>query len=444
MKKCIQCGNTTENNGAKFCMKCGAKFTEEAPPSHKEELPDELGPLENSHQNDNYDNIAKEKAKTYEKSSFQDDSSVCTPPPFNPELVNKTIQPTNENIDANDTVQLLKNVENDTKQIDSSFELESDSIPVDEYGDLIYTSEWLKENSTIGGWLLLFLIAIAIGGLLSGLYPIVTLNQAEYGYNTFFIASDIIFGLGLLGIAIYTIYAFITRKPNAVFWAKVYTIMVLVSHFVLMCIEGASGADGVFSDHIRGLIWGFVWFLFLMYSGRVEEVIPTSFRKVKKYEWGIVSGIIIVPVLCVVIGTTNISHGYSGVSSYDGDGVGVLNDSVDEITPESPEEGRKLVKEDVELSRLSCPIQSDEGLQITDITISGDYVVYHCSVDEDLYSISLMKSRKSTIKNDIKSSLKEEGDELDMLRKANMGMKYIYTGKTSNKSVTITIEPDEL
>lgn len=411
------------------------------------ELPDELGPLDNSHQNDNYDNIAKEDdVKTYEKGSLQDDHSVCTPPPFNQELVNKTIQPPNENIDANDTVQLSKDIENDTKEVETSSELESDSITVDEYGDPIYTSEWLKENSTIGGWLLLFLIAIALGGLLSGLYPIVTLNQAEYGYNSFLIASDVIFGLELLGIAIYTIYAFNTRKPNAVFWAKVYTIMVLVSHFGLMCIEGASGADGVFSDHIRGLIWGFVWFLFLMNSGRVEEVIPSSYRQVKKYEWGIVSGIVIVPVLCAVIGTAQLSHNYSKISSYEGNSLEAHNDGVDEVISESPEEeGRRLVEADVEISRQSCPIQADEGLKITDITISGDYVIYHCSVDENLYSISLMKSRKSAIKSEMKSSLKDESDGLeDMLIKANMGIKYIYTGETSNKSVTITIEPEEL
>ena len=43
------------------------------------------------------------------------------------------------------------------------------------------TSEWLKANTEIHGWLSFFFFAIILGGLFSAIYPIATFNASAFG-----------------------------------------------------------------------------------------------------------------------------------------------------------------------------------------------------------------------------------------------------------------------
>ena len=183
---------------------------------------------------------------------------------------------------------------------------EEGELETDEFGEPIYTSEWLKDNTNIHGWLSFFFFAIAVGGLISAVYPIATFNAANYAGNMWLGAIDILLGVGMLAIAIYTIYAFTQRKPNAVFYGRLYVVLVFVTNIISLIGNPDAGLGGV-KQTFRGIIWGIIWFLYLLYSEQVQEVIPKSFRKVSKFDWGVLAAIIVIPFLCFAMGMSNLN-----------------------------------------------------------------------------------------------------------------------------------------
>ena len=212
-------------------------------------------------------------------------------------------EPYHEKVEKQEPTQQDK-VEADEEGPDA--EENDDGLECDEYGEPIYTSEWLKENTNIHGWLSFFFFAIAVGGLISAVYPIATYNAADYAGNMWLGAIDILLGVGMLAIAIYTIYAFSQRKANAVFYGRLYVVLVFVTNIISLIGNSDAGLGGV-KQTFKGIIWGIIWFLYLLYSEQVQEVIPKSFRKVSKFDWGVLAAIIVVPFLCFAIGMSNIN-----------------------------------------------------------------------------------------------------------------------------------------
>ncbi len=212
-------------------------------------------------------------------------------------------EPYHEKVEKQEPTQQDK-VEADEEVPDA--EENDEGLECDEYGEPIYTGEWLKENTNIHGWLSFFFFAIAVGGLISAVYPIATFNADDYAGNMWLGAIDIVLGVGMLAIAIYTIYAFIQRKANAVFYGRLYVVLVFVTNIISLIGNSDAGLGGV-KQTFKGIIWGIIWFLYLLYSEQVQEVIPKSFRKVSKFDWGVLAAIIVVPFLCFAIGMSNIN-----------------------------------------------------------------------------------------------------------------------------------------
>ena len=198
---------------------------------------------------------------------------------------------------------ILQDSIEDTEE-ETETEDNDNGIETDEIDEPIYTSEWLKENTNIHGWLSFFFFAIAVGGLISTVYPIATFKATDYAGNMWLGAIDILLGIGMLAIAIYTIYAFMQRKPNAVFYGRLYVVLVFVTNIISLIGNPDAGLGGV-KQTFKGIIWGIIWFLYLLYSEQVQEVIPKSFRKVRNWDWGVLASIIIVPFLCYAIGMSN-------------------------------------------------------------------------------------------------------------------------------------------
>lgn len=170
------------------------------------------------------------------------------------------------------------------------------------------TSEWLKANTEVHGWLSFFFFAIIVGGIFSAIYPIATFNAEDYAGNFCLGAVDIITGLILLGVSIYTVYAFTTRKANAVFWGKFYVILVFLTN-IFSLIGGETEGTGMQSTTqvIRSVVWGIIWFLYLTFSEQVQEIIPKSYRKNSPLDWGFLIGIILLPVFLFVVGYSQIT-----------------------------------------------------------------------------------------------------------------------------------------
>lgn len=189
-----------------------------------------------------------------------------------------------------------------TKEPSGETPLSNDSQPVE------ITSEWLKSNTEIHGWLSFFFFAIIIGGLISAIYPIATFNAADYAGNFCLGAVDIVTGLLILAVAGFTVYSFVNRKPNAVFWGKTYVALVFLTNLFVL-ISGSTEENGLQSvtQVVRSVIWGIIWFLYLTFSNQVQDVLPKSFRKVSSTDWAIVAASVLLPVFLFIVGYSQIN-----------------------------------------------------------------------------------------------------------------------------------------
>ena len=159
-----------------------------------------------------------------------------------------------------------------------------------------YTSNWLRTNTEIRGWLVVLLVGIALGGIRSvaELY-LLAYDDAIYIVAPCLLATDIALAVLVLGVAVYTIVAFVWRRSNAVFWAKVHGwIILLTNAFSLVCNGNA--------NDLAPMVCGAIWLLYLSYSGQVKRVIPKPFRRVSMADWACLSGIIALPIILLCIG----------------------------------------------------------------------------------------------------------------------------------------------
>ena len=119
----------------------------------------------------------------------------------------------------------------------------------------------------------------------------------------------------------------------------------------------------------------------------------------------------------------------------------------DLVTEEPDASDESTLEAIIRYANQDFPEEIEEGMTMTKITLEGDYIVYYCSVDEDLYSISAIRTAQNEIKKEIKNTLYEmDGSEdfLDVCRSNNKGVAYKYVGIQSGNSHTIYIRPSEI
>lgn len=167
--------------------------------------------------------------------------------------------------------------------------------------------KWLKKNTEIKGWLLLFLFVLAIGGIVT-MTSFIKANWEETSENLLLLFGDLIFNVGYLAIVAYTIYAFWVRKPNALFYARACLIISLISNVIQVIIILSLLKQNPWLMNVSGwemlgpIIWGIVWLVFLSVSERVKIVLPKNYRRVNAVDWVIVAIITIVPIMLSFIG----------------------------------------------------------------------------------------------------------------------------------------------
>ncbi len=172
-------------------------------------------------------------------------------------------------------------------------------------GEVVYTSEWLRENTTIGGWHKFFFFVILINPLIdlfSTYSSYDSVKSMEVPGISMFFGGLIFLDVVLLGMACYTIYAFVRRMPNAVFWARAIIIIFFVIGLLGTFVNSAEGVSTTPMDFIRCIVWFGIWITFLSVSVSVQETIPPEFRKVTLMEWGLLAIVVIVPSLIAFYG----------------------------------------------------------------------------------------------------------------------------------------------
>lgn len=258
MKTCTKCGYSTENDNAKFCKKCGASLPEIASSIH----------------GDSVEEPQVAYTKTGESVQAVDTPVTSHPPKTEHPIGSQSLQ---------DTI----------KQSDN-----------------VVTAEYLKENSEIGGWLAFFLFSICLGGTISAVLSFAEINSPEYQNSTLLVITDISLGVMLCGLAFYTLYSFVQRKPDAVYLGKLYVVTTFLSN-LLALFNGDYDASGFGSlpQIIRGLVWGVIWYSFLCVSSRVEEVIPKEYRKKRAKDYIITGSIYLIPIILFVAGVVELQTG---------------------------------------------------------------------------------------------------------------------------------------
>lgn len=428
MRKCPDCGFDIINDNAIYCKRCGAK-------------------LPTSECQTNEDN------NDMDMSSNDDVISSETPEGIENNLDVEEIEDTK--LDTDSRIEDAREEEPEQNSQTAFGETDDVSIPS------VYTSEWLKSNTQIKGWLIFFLSVISIGGVGSAINAFTNFDAVDYGGNIWISAVDVFIGVGLLAVAIYTVYAFVKRKPNALFYGRLYVFFVFATNII-----SAIGGDFEFDTlktAIRGVIWSIIWFFYLLLSDQVQRIIPKSFRKVKASDWGILTVLIMIPVFCIVIGGVKLnSNDYTmdGVPMAVDDSVVVdeeavdtvavdMEDDVEEAEEESPEvKNLRLLKADIEESNKSCPMDIEEGLTVKRMYMDGDYVIYYVVCDEDVVDMDVLSQNKSKLRRIIKKNLNNADENIrefkKMCKNANKGIGYKYVGDTSEKSFYIRFSSSEL
>lgn len=206
------------------------------------------------------------------------------------------------NFDGTSCPSYIKKIDLTKKNEDKSESFEENIVNDANNTTIQYTPELLKQTTEIHGWLVFFLFAMTLGGIISAIVPIVTLDIAEYAGSWSLAFSDIIQGLMLLGVAIYADIAFCKRLPNAVFIAKIYVLLIFITN-VLSLIGGDFDNTGLntASQALKGVIWGVVWFLYLCFSEQVKTIIPKEYRKVTSKDYILLASIVIIPIFFIAI-----------------------------------------------------------------------------------------------------------------------------------------------
>ena len=147
----------------------------------------------------------------------------------------------------------------------------------------------------ISGWLAFFLfVGVGLGALLSVIFAIQDFSIYNYDIGLSYemailiaITTEGFLLLGIVILAIYTITSFYNYKPNAVALAKAYVIIIFTTNLISLIIGECEDVKS-----IRGMIWGAIWFVYLVVSDQVNEIFPIRSRKIYKRDKYLIIGII--------------------------------------------------------------------------------------------------------------------------------------------------------
>ena len=93
----------------------------------------------------------------------------------------------------------------------------------------------------------------------------------------------------------------------------------------------------------------------------------------------------------------------------------------------------KFLKLSVDQLKANCPMEVDEGLTMTDVHISGDYVIYVYQCDEELYDADMLTERKDAVKEAVLAELQGQAETdknvkafVSALKQSQTGLIYQY------------------
>jgi len=139
-----------------------------------------------------------------------------------------------------------------------------------------YTQQQLEANTQIKGFLAIYLLTAIIGVAYSLFLGLKAYNILGEDLSSNIAIANIFTIFTLCYTGVYTIYAFIRRKADAVFYAKAYAGLMLFANILILITsltEGHLTADCLL--YLGGLCLGIIWMGYLFVSTKVKEVVPS-------------------------------------------------------------------------------------------------------------------------------------------------------------------------
>lgn len=152
--------------------------------------------------------------------------------------------------------------------------------------------EHIGKSEKIGEWLGFFLFQIC-AGLLVNLVLVFT-GQWPENVGIYYLWQGLIIVPHMI-IGIYTVYAFIRRKTNAVFWGYVYLLLCLITN-LLSLLFGFGGTKAITS-----LVWNVIWGVYFILSENVKTLIPKEARTTSRTDWTLAAIGVAMPSVAVLL-----------------------------------------------------------------------------------------------------------------------------------------------
>lgn len=105
-----------------------------------------------------------------------------------------------------------------------------------------------------------------------------------------------------------------------------------------------------------------------------------------------------------------------------------------------------LLENQLAMENSRCPYLVDEGMEMVKVADEGNFIVYYCRMDEDMYEISALQYAQDEIKKNMRDLFKDPlmRKQLGVIRSLGKGFVYRYYGDQSGEKVDISFTSDEL
>lgn len=273
------------------------------------------------------------------------------------------------------------------------------------------------EDDSISGWMLFMYVCIGLGALLS------LFSLKEPG-----VTPTIRYNVWInLAFAVYTIVAAYKRMRNAIFLAKTYIWVSLLTN-VCLILQGALvmpvGA-GLEAFTAVGAVISAAWLYFLYKSSAIEARFPRNMRRSFVWDWLAILVVFVVPFVAIAI------QSYRSTDTIE----------YAEKTPDV--KAVKKLKSEIAKLKKQCPT-TQNYTEIYSVDYSEECNIVSMRVSTPL-PVKDTKRYKELAKDYIMASYMYSSDKtiLKILAKARASLKLTMTSFTNMENITIELTPED-
>lgn len=305
------------------------------------------------------------------------------------------------------------------------YELPTGSEVCNRCGEVVKKEKKKSKSSKFGLWFdvfIIFLFGSVVSGVImavSDIWPMLKLlGVATIWFYTLLLLL-ILIHLVSIGFPVYTLYSIFKLKPNAIALAKMYLILNFLASVSTIMLgsqteaQPTTLASAMTSTQalIQSLIYSVIWFLYLIFSGKVNIIFPKEKRITKTIDKVFFSSAIILIIISVLVGL------FANTES---------DKSISEIVSEAK-------------SETTLPLQIDEITQLVDITAEQNAIRTHYIISPDIGPDELSSE---SLKNDIKLNICDD-DYIKLMFDRGINFEYSYIIENTEQEYFIALSKED-